>query len=86
MMLPMCDDEDCSDKELKLWLVVAFNFGSMRCVMCHLTNGWAFKYIQIYEYLNREKREITAAMATVKLMIVVLPPKFSKIFSSAVTV
>ena len=31
----------------------------MRCVMCHLTDGRAFKYIQIYEYLNREKREIT---------------------------
>jgi hypothetical protein len=42
--------------------------------MCHLTDGRAFKYIQIYEYLNREKREITPAMATVKLMIVVPPP------------
>ena len=74
MMLPMCDDEDCSDEELKLWLVVAFHFGSMRCAMCHLTDGRAFKYIQIYEYLNREKREIPPATTTVKLMIVVPPP------------
>ncbi len=75
MMLPMCDDEECSDEVLKLWLVVAFHFGSMCHVMLfvNLIVGRAFKYIQIYEYLNREKKEIPPAMATVQLMIVVSP-------------
>jgi hypothetical protein len=45
MMLPMCDDEDCSDEELKLWLVVAVHFGSMRCVMLSF---YQWSGIQIY--------------------------------------
>jgi hypothetical protein len=45
MMLPMCDDEDCSDEKLKLWLVVAFHFGSMRRVMLSF---YRWSGIQIY--------------------------------------
>ena len=41
----------------------------------------AFKYIQIYKYLNREKREIPLAMTTVQLMIVVPPPKVALVVS-----
>jgi hypothetical protein len=54
MMLPMCDDEDCSDEELKVWLVVAFHFGSMRCVMLSF-NRWSG--IQIYSNIGIGRKE-----------------------------
>jgi hypothetical protein len=45
----LCADDGCSDEELKLWLVVAFHYGSMCCVL-------SFKLLvghsNIFKYMN----------------------------------
>jgi len=72
MMLPMCDDEDCSDEEIKLWMIVAFHFGSMCRVMLSFNRWSAIQ--KIYSNIWRKRNE-TAATVELKRMIVASPSK-----------
>jgi hypothetical protein len=75
-----------SSKEYKkIWLVVAFHFGSI----CHVLSFTPLRgHSNIFEYdnLNREKIEKNAGNYNSAVNDCCVPPKFSMIFSSAVLV